>query len=167
MQRLMENLRVFISLNSIRNCMGLITLSIEFYQVYGLAWGTAKMNDQYSPETIDASGSGDGWDAGDPGTLKSRIQELARFWGVVGAVGGWAVLYSLPACIMTTSVGNQQLAFNLMEKYRKYLWCVLDASSAHLISVHSAFRFQTFSFLELASDGRFGSFAGSCPGPAS
>jgi hypothetical protein len=156
-------------LNSIRNCMGLITLSIEFYQVYGFTWTTAKMKDQYAlnetlaeMETIedipamcmgllnnitgnftDCSNatdlttgamcnaiSGCEYAAEIPAPekdLKSVLQELAKFWGVIGAVGGWAILYSLPACITTSSIGNQQLAFNLMEKYRKYLWFMSGA----------------------------------------
>eukprot|EP01052_Picozoa_sp_SAG31_P007927 SAG31_NODE_389_length_16370_cov_4.517915_3_plen_536_part_00 len=114
-------------LNSMRNIMGMLTLSIEFYQVWGLAWGTAKMNDQYEEPTDGSDVGLDGSFGPDESDIRARLQELARFWGVVGAVGGWAVLYSLPACITTTSVGNQQLAFNLMEKYRKYLWFMSGA----------------------------------------
>ena len=110
-------------LNSVRNVMGLFTLFIEFSQVFNMAWKTAKMKDQYQDyyAVDDADGSADGKDLG------NRAKSLGTFWIVVGLCGVWTVFYSLPAVITTSTVGNQKLAFELSEKYRKILWFLSGA----------------------------------------
>lgn len=50
-----------------------------------------------------------------------------QFWCIVGMCVGWAILYSLPVVITTTTIGYRTLAFNWTEKYRKYLWFMSGA----------------------------------------
>lgn len=54
-------------------------------------------------------------------------KQMLTFWAVIGMCVGWAILYSLPAVITTTTVGNRQFSFNMQEKYRKYLWFMSGA----------------------------------------
>ena len=54
-------------------------------------------------------------------------KNLVTFWAVIGMCVGWAILYSLPSVINTTTVGNRQFSFQLQEKYRKYLWFMSGA----------------------------------------
>ena len=54
-------------------------------------------------------------------------KEVFTFWFVVGMVGGWVLLYSFPAVVTTSTVGNRQFANNMQEMYRKYLWFMSGA----------------------------------------
>lgn len=139
--------------NSVRNMMGVFTSLLEFYQTWGLAWKTAKMDDRYDC-CLDRPGieleqhcstdayiklqncSFDELSTGSASFMMtnetepvqdSSAKNVFTFWTVVGAVGGWAVLYALPHVITTVSVQNRKAAYNLTEVYRKYLWFMSGA----------------------------------------
>ena len=140
--------------SSVRNSMSAFTALLEFYQVYGLAWSATRMNDLYGIKAVvtDDSGSfatGDGdvvetaevidtngtwvngtWVRPEEEALEFSMDpdgKFFEFWCIVGLCVGWAILYSLPVVITTTTVGYRTLAFNWTEKYRKYLWFMSGA----------------------------------------
>jgi hypothetical protein len=128
-------------LSSMRNSMSIFTLTLEFYQIWGLTWSATRMSDLYEPKVngtdtgtdtvattgtavVDSSGS---WEE-EEATLKLEFNaNFFKFWGIILMCMGWAILYGLPSLITTTTVGYRTLAYNWTEKYRKYLWFMSGA----------------------------------------
>lgn len=118
---------------SLRNVMCLLTLAIEFYQIWGLTWSATRMNDLYSGvynmERLQrGSGSGENYKEKEDQCIRGGMHcEVFTFWCVVGMVVGWVVLYSFPSVVTTSTVGNRKFANNMQEQYRKYLWFMSGA----------------------------------------
>jgi hypothetical protein len=134
--------------SSVRNFMGAFTALLEFYQTWGLAWSATRMNDLYGIREDDAPVAGNltdidqaelysngtwvngTWTPPEEESLKFELStdsKFFQFWCIVGMCVGWAILYSLPVVITTTTIGYRTLAFNWTEKYRKYLWFMSGA----------------------------------------
>lgn len=170
--------------SSVRNFMGAFTALLEFYQTWGLAWSATRMNDLYGvKEEGDAAGSNVGTVAEDiadaydiagswNGTSKPELTEsltlintdskFFQFWCIVGMCVGWAILYSLPVVITTTTIGYRTLAFNWTEKYRKYLWFM---SGAGFLTIMKAL-FKTLFCVKCAQITGDACLSGSCPASA-
>jgi hypothetical protein len=125
--------------------MSLFTMTLEFYQIWGLTWSSSQMNVRYL-ETADLF-----LDKNDTvlmenvtmmnatyraSYLSGLIEEheeglshkdLITYWTMVGMCCGWAIFYSLPVVLTTTNVGKKKLAFELSEAYRKFLWFMAGA----------------------------------------
>ena len=121
---------------SMRNSMSFFTLTLEFYQTFGLTWSATRMEDLYhgvyDADHLAATGSGSGIpdDEGQcvrPWFGKEVPCEIFTYWMVVCMVMGWVILYSFPAVVTTSTVGNRQFAHNMQEMYRKYLWFMSGA----------------------------------------
>lgn len=120
---------------SLRNVVFLFTLAIEFYQIYGLTWGATKMDDHYERLRIQqGSASGDADKLIEDQCMRGGVHcEVFIYWSVVAMVIGWVVLYTFPAVVTTSTVGNRQLAKNISEQYRKYLWFMSGAGFLTII----------------------------------
>eukprot|EP01051_Picozoa_sp_SAG22_P006442 SAG22_NODE_422_length_10687_cov_4.448149_3_plen_561_part_00 len=132
-------------LSSARNSMGVFTMSLEFYQIWGLTWSASQMDTRYENQEelptwyhngtegfLEGSFSGSGeFDNSTayltPDDSVSGMKDLLTYYCVIAMCVGWAILYSLPVVLTTTTVGNRRLAFELSEGYRKYLWFMSGA----------------------------------------
>eukprot|EP01052_Picozoa_sp_SAG31_P015207 SAG31_NODE_971_length_10655_cov_35.774915_3_plen_1569_part_00 len=133
-------------LNSCRNSMGMFTLTLEFYQTWGLVWTSSQMKSRYSEEELPSwinethNSSLNNVDNAttllddpmyippdDRPLLSSGRRDQLTYYIVVAMCIGWAILYSLPVVITTISVGNRRLVFEMQEAYRKYLWFMSGA----------------------------------------
>eukprot|EP01043_Picozoa_sp_COSAG02_P042055 COSAG02_NODE_3541_length_6588_cov_11.433349_5_plen_1037_part_01 len=115
---------------SCRNSMSFFTLTLEFYQTFGLTWSATRMDALYDG-VYDSTSSDASSFSGNTTDTRSYMggvpKEVFTFWMVVGMVGGWVVLYSFPAVVTTSTVGNRKFANNMQETYRKYLWFMSGA----------------------------------------
>jgi hypothetical protein len=117
---------------SLRNSMSVFTLVLEFYQTWGLTWSATRMDDLYrgvyDSDHLAVASSGSGGEEIKECTVPTGHScEIFQFWSVVAMVIGWVLLYSFPAVVTTSTVGNRQFAHNMQEMYRKYLWFMSGA----------------------------------------
>jgi hypothetical protein len=112
---------------SCRNSMSFFTLTLEFYQTFGLTWSATRMEALYAGVLDDDDTSFSGNLTDTRSYMGGVPKEVFTFWMVVGMVGGWVILYSFPAVVTTSTVGNRVFANNMQEMYRKYLWFMSGA----------------------------------------
>jgi hypothetical protein len=127
-------------LTSMRNCMTIFTLTLEFYQVFGLTWSASRMpalyEGRYSEEQVAAIAAANATqmvEVEPRPEIFGMAKEIVTYWIVIVMVIGWVILYSLPAVITTTTVGNREFSYNLMEKVRGYLWFMAGAGFLTII----------------------------------
>jgi hypothetical protein len=125
-----------IRMNSVRNAMSTFTAGLEFYQIWGLAWNTARMTDRYDMDSTSDNADGSASLSGDLNSINNAI-----YWLSVLMVLGWALLYALPSVITTVTVANRQVAHSLSESYRKYLWFMSGAGFLTLLKALLKFLF--------------------------
>ena len=145
-QGIFRSIGMGMRLTSCRNSMSIFTMTLEFYQIWGLTWSASQMKERYSVESgslahnetwVNETSSWSNemrladWDQKQDPYVLSGIgidtKDEAQFWAMIIMCVGWTILYSLPVVLTTITVGNRKLAFNIMEGVRKYLWFMAGA----------------------------------------